>query len=110
MYLNIILAPIQWLIYNFTGSLHPKQQQVAAEAMEYLSTQGAVILALYTAFGKTITSAFLASMLYGKTIIVVPLTCLLNSWYKTFNDFTNCKSILILDNIYSLNQFYSTTW
>lgn len=103
---NHVFGPYPTVNFSFTGTLYPKQQQVAAEAMDYLSTQGAVILALYTAFGKTITSAFLASMLYGKTIIVVPLICLLNSWYKTFMDFTNCKSVLILDNIYSLNQFY----
>ena len=103
---NHIFGPYPTANFNFTGTLRPNQQQVAAEAMNYLSTQGAVILALYTAFGKTITSAFLASMLYGKTIIVVPLTCLLNSWYKTFMDFTNCRSVLILDNNYSLNQFY----
>lgn len=103
---NHVFGPYPTANYNFTGALYPNQQQVAAEAMEYLTTQGAVILALYTAFGKTITSAFLASMLYGKTIIIVPFTCLLKSWYKTFMDFTSCRSVLILDGIDSLNQFY----
>lgn len=81
---------------NFAGTLREQQQIVYNQAMPILEKDNCCILGLYTGFGKTITSLFIASQLKLKTFIVVNRTILLNQWVDSINKFLPGSRIEIL--------------
>src|SRR4030067_2340026 len=77
------------VIYNFKGSLYENQQPVADEALSQLNTYGTTTLNLYTAFGKTVVAAYLASKLKMLTLVLYTSTVLGPQWRGAFEEFTD---------------------
>jgi hypothetical protein len=76
---------------SFTGSLLPRQQPIAVEALQHLDTYGTTTLGLYPGFGKTILGAYLAVQKHLLTVVLVHREILTTQWKKTFTDVTNAR-------------------
>lgn len=77
--------------YNFKGELYKSQQSIADDAMDQLTTHGTTTLNLYTAFGKTVLGAYLASKLKMLTLVLYTSTILEPQWKNTFEQFTDVR-------------------
>jgi superfamily II DNA or RNA helicase len=77
--------------YNFKGELYESQQSIADDAMDQLNTHGTTTLNLYTAFGKTVLGAYLASKLNMLTLVLYTSTILEPQWKNTFEQFTDVR-------------------
>ncbi len=89
--------------FNFKGTLRENQIPVMEESLSYLKQYGTTTLGLYPGFGKSICSSYLASKLEGLTLIVYPIKIIEQSWYNTFNEFTDA-SIWLNDGKNSLPE------
>ena len=78
-------------IFNFFATLRPHQPSIINEALEQLIKWGTTLLAVYPGAGKTLMSAYLASVLGGLTLVVYPIKVVETSWFNTFKDYTNAK-------------------
>jgi superfamily II DNA or RNA helicase len=65
---------------NFYGKLRIPQKEVKKEALKLLNKTGTCVLALFTGFGKTILSIYLASKIGLKTLIIVKGLILMKQW------------------------------
>jgi len=72
---------------KFGGKLRPHQEEVCNELFPILERENCCILGLYTAFGKTVTSLFIASQLKLKTFIIVNRLILTNQWVESIHTF-----------------------
>ena len=77
--------------YKFKGELYESQQPIADDAMEQLNVHGTTTLNLYTAFGKTVLGAYLASKLNMLTLVLYTSTILEPQWKNTFEQFTDAR-------------------
>jgi superfamily II DNA or RNA helicase len=76
------------IICEFKGSLRPIQQPVVDTFMNYiLSGNGGGLLELPCAFGKTVLSLYIISLLKKKTLIIVHKEFLMNQWIERINQF-----------------------
>lgn len=82
--------------YKFTKSLYESQLQVTQDAVNQLFSLGTTTLNLYTGSGKTVVSAYLASLTKKLTLVLYTNTILEKQWYSTFKDFTTAR-IWIID-------------
>jgi hypothetical protein len=73
---------------EFKGSLRPIQQPVVDTFMTHiLSGNGGGLLELPCAFGKTVLSLYIISLLKKKTLIIVHKEFLMNQWIERINQF-----------------------
>ena len=76
------------IICNFEGSLRPIQQPVVDTFMKHvISGNGGGLLELPCAFGKTVLSLYIISLLKKKTLIIVHKEFLMNQWIERINQF-----------------------
>jgi superfamily II DNA or RNA helicase len=75
--------------FNFTKELRPNQKILVNNFLNNLVVGG--ILCAKTGTGKSVMGAYIASKLGLKTLVVVPLTSLIEQWKKVFLDFTDVK-------------------
>ena len=76
------------IICEFQGSLRPIQQPVVDTFMTHvLSGNGGGLLELPCAFGKTVLSLYIISLLKKKTLIIVHKEFLMNQWIERINQF-----------------------
>ena len=74
---------------SFNGQLRDSQKEVCQQAIKILNTHGSIILSLYTGFGKTCSSIFLATKIKLPTLVVCHRIVLLNQWVEAIKKFTN---------------------
>jgi superfamily II DNA or RNA helicase len=79
------------LNFEFTKELFAHQIPIAKQAAELLNSNQAVLLNLYTGFGKTIMGAFLSSLLRKRTLVLSTQSILPKQWEETFVTFTTAK-------------------
>jgi superfamily II DNA or RNA helicase len=74
---------------NFQGSLRENQKQVVETYINHVSsiTVGGGLLELPCAFGKTVLSINIISLLKKKTLIIVHKEFLMNQWIERINQF-----------------------
>lgn len=77
--------------YDFKGKLYESQIQISMDAINSLTTNGSVILNLYTSFGKTVMGAYLGAWSKKITLVLYTSTVLQPQWHKTFKEFTNAN-------------------
>lgn len=90
--------------FVFRGKLRPKQVENSTVAVNHLNTHKTTLLALPTGAGKTVYGAFLATKISKITCIVYPFTVLGDQWKKTFDDMTNCTSVIISPEMSSYDE------
>lgn len=96
--------------YKFTGKLrtgggkHHDQVGIAKEAVARLDSAGGCTLVLPCGAGKTILSAYLASLYKGLTLVVFTASTLIKSWYATFRDTTNARVWVVGESAYPVPQ------
>lgn len=79
------------VLFNFSQRLFDHQQTLANNAIEILKKQKAVLLNLYTGFGKTIMGAYLSSSLQKRTLVLSTQSILPKQWEETFSTFTDAN-------------------
>jgi superfamily II DNA or RNA helicase len=77
--------------YKKEYPLREKQIEVKKEAVEILNKNGSIILALYTGFGKTALSLYLASVIGLKTVYINNNLAIINQIADSVKKFTNGK-------------------
>lgn len=77
--------------YSKEHPLREKQKEVKKKAVEILNAQGSVILALYTGFGKTALSLYIASIIGLKTVYINNNISIINQIADSVGKFTNGK-------------------
>ena len=66
--------------FTFTGTLRERQVPIVQQAWQQLTTSGRVLLGLYPAFGKTISSLFLLSKLNTIGLLLIDAGIHITSW------------------------------
>lgn len=90
--------------FKFLLTLKREQEDIVEFCIEHLEKYDTCILNIFCGAGKTVISSYLSCFFKMKTIVVYPLKCLKNSWFETFNKFTNSK-VISTDKKYSLEEF-----
>ena len=83
------------IIYNIEYPLREEQRKVKSEALEQLNLTGCCILSLYTGFGKTCLSLYLAAKLGMKTLYINNRLTIINQLIDSIKKFTNAKVQLL---------------
>jgi len=76
---------------QFLFTLRPEQEPKVLEAWEHITTKGTTTLQLDTAYGKTIISVYLATLLSKLTLVIHPGQTLHKQWVKAFKEATNAS-------------------
>lgn len=76
---------------KFSGKLLSRQEEIMHDIIDVLMNQGSIILALYTGFGKSILTIFLACFFSLPTIILSHRTNIMLQWEYYIKTFTNGK-------------------
>lgn len=90
-YKNVKKYPKVNFSYKKEYPLREKQIQVKKEAISILNKNGSIILALYTGFGKTALSLYLASIIGLKTVYINNNLAIINQIAESVKKFTNGK-------------------
>lgn len=85
---------------NFTYNrkdfpLREEQVKVKDEVISILNEQNSCIMALYTGFGKTALSLYIASLLKLKTLYINNNLTIIDQIYTSINKFTNAKAQVV---------------
>jgi len=83
-------------VFNFTGSLLPRQEHIKDEIIQTLDLQRCLILSLYCGFGKTIMAIYLAQHLIskldqGKVGVCCHRLVLIDQWVYSIKKMTDAK-------------------
>lgn len=89
------LSPSQKREIEFTGKLREEQTNVARETGSYLIKEGGCILAARPGFGKTVISTYLSSILGAKTLVLMSIGIVVDSWKNTFSSMTKSKIYVV---------------
>lgn len=82
--------------YTFKGALREKQLEVVDTTIQNLQKSGSFIISTATAFGKSITSIYLACCIGLKVLIIVNRILLLEQWKKEFERWTHQSRVKII--------------
>nr|QFG73722.1 MAG: type III restriction enzyme, res subunit [Megaviridae environmental sample] len=80
---------------KFTGELGSHQKMIVNTIIPKIKERGGGILSVPCGGGKTIMALYIATKLKLKTLIVVPMTILLNQWMDAIKSFTNISPGMI---------------
>jgi superfamily II DNA or RNA helicase len=83
-------------VFDFTGSLLKRQEEIKDEIIDILEAQRSLILSLYCGFGKTILAIYLAQHLVslmkgGKVGVCCHRLVLIEQWVHSVKKMTNAK-------------------
>lgn len=76
------------------ATLLERQVPVYNYAINHYSSQRALVLELYTGFGKSILAAAISAKLGLRTLIIVPAVALAAQWKKSLEKYTNARIVL----------------
>lgn len=85
--------------FNFLGQLRTEQVNHARTCLERLRLDNTFTLCLYTAAGKTVIGAYVASQSSLITAVLYTSIPLGRQWYKTFTQFTDASVCLVGSNV-----------
>jgi len=80
--------------FNFTKEITWREHQIPIinGGMSYLQTKGTFIMGAFPGAGKTLMSSWMASVLGGLVLVIIPsLKVVLRGWDTTFKDYTDAK-------------------
>jgi superfamily II DNA or RNA helicase len=82
---------------KFNGTLRDTQKDVAKNAKSIMAKIGSVLMSLPCAFGKTITSIYLATEIKLPCLVIVHSVVLLKQWVKEINRFCPQANVGVID-------------
>lgn len=89
---------------KFEGQLRDEQVEVKTLALKTLSSQGSIILSMYTGFGKTAVSISLASSIKLRTLVIVNKLILMKQWQESILKFCPTASVQLLTTKNTLHE------
>lgn len=81
---------------TFVGNLYPNQTALSSESVQMLKTFQSVIIQAEPGFGKTILSVYLSCLLNLPTAVLIKQTIIAAQWVETFKKYTPSKKVVIL--------------
>ena len=103
---NVIssVKPCNPLDLKFKGELRDYQKEIVNIVLPKIKKDGGGLLSVPTGRGKTVLGIYLATILKGRTLIVVHKEFLMNQWIERIKQYTDCSIGKIQQNKIDINK------
>ncbi|ASZ85150.1 170R [Cherax quadricarinatus iridovirus] len=95
---------------TFDGKLRTLQEDVCKQAIGYLNETGSVIISSEPGFGKTIISVKTTCMINLPTVIFMKQTILMDQWIESFKTFAPSKKVCKISSFKDIEKNDSDVW